>query len=79
LPDKTTKKVLVEELSKPMSRTQALLAMGVKATTGKQRYAEGKAAVDEKKGTYHIKGKDYSEGDLIKMGYTIDQIKPYKK
>lgn len=30
-------------------------------------------------GTYNIKGKDYSEKDLLDMGYTLDQIKPYKK
>jgi hypothetical protein len=44
-----TKRVLDEGLSKPLTRTQALLALGVKATTGKQRYAEGKAAVSEDK------------------------------
>jgi hypothetical protein len=30
-------------------------------------------------GTYLIKGKKYSEAELIKMGYTVDQIKPYKQ
>lgn len=29
--------------------------------------------------SYKIKGKTYSEADLLKMGYTVDQIKPYKQ
>jgi hypothetical protein len=32
-----------------------------------------------KQNTYVIKGKTYSEKDLINMGYTLDQIKPYIK
>ncbi len=32
-----------------------------------------------KQNTYVIKGKTYSEKDLINMGYTLDQIKPYMK
>lgn len=28
---------------------------------------------------YSIKGKDYTEAELLKMGYTLDQIKPYKQ
>lgn len=32
-----------------------------------------------KGGTYNIKGKEYTEEQLIGMGYTVDQIKPYKK
>ncbi len=30
-------------------------------------------------GGYKIKGKNYTEQELLKMGYTLDQIKPYKQ
>lgn len=30
-------------------------------------------------GNYKIKGKSYTEKQLIDMGYTLDQIKPYKQ
>jgi hypothetical protein len=33
----------------------------------------------QKAGAYNIKGKDYSEAELLKMGYTKEQIAPYKK
>ena len=72
-----TKRVLDEGLSKPLTRTQALLALGVKATTGKQRYAEGKAAVNEDKGysnqqpaTY--KGKKITAGVKNGKWYNIE-------
>lgn len=29
--------------------------------------------------TYHIKGKNYSEAELLKMGYSLEDIKEYKK
>lgn len=32
-----------------------------------------------KAATYIIKGKKYTESELLKMGYTTDQIKPYKQ
>lgn len=42
------------------------------------RFNKGKVEIP-KGGTYIIKGKKYSESELIKMGYTLDQIKPYKQ
>ena len=29
--------------------------------------------------TYNIKGKNYTEAELLNMGYSVDQIKPYKQ
>jgi len=39
----------------------------------------GSGSASSGSGTYNIKGKDYTEKELLGMGYTIDQIKPYKK
>lgn len=51
--DKEGKKHFDKKISTPMTRADALLTIGVKATTGKQRYKEGKSAVDSnKKKTY---------------------------
>lgn len=47
--------------------------MGSDVQTERKKYEPQKA------GTYSIRGKDYSEEELLKMGYTIDDIKPYKK
>lgn len=47
-----------------------------------QNYGEGSLkSKDATKGSgsYLIKGKNYTESELIGMGYTVDQIKPYKK
>lgn len=41
--------------------------------------SEGGKVVQPKQPTYKIKGKTYSEAELLKMGYTIEQIKPYKE
>jgi len=38
-----------------------------------------KLATGQSAGAYNIKGKNYTEKELLDMGYTIDQIKPYKK
>lgn len=42
-------KTAIPGLSKPMTRVNALLNLGVKATTGGQRYKEGKSAVENTK------------------------------
>lgn len=39
----------------------------------------GSIAGSAKQNKYEIKGKVYTESELLKMGYTADQIKPYKK
>lgn len=47
-----------------------------------QNYGESYLKANSSKsggGSYVIKGKSYSESELIGMGYTVDQIKPYKK
>lgn len=44
------------------------------------RFADKDAPKQQSGGVkYNIKGKDYSEAELLKMGYTLDQIKKYKK
>lgn len=50
-------KAIIPELSRPMSRAQALLSLGVKATTGNQRYKEGKSAVKEKPKSEDLRSK----------------------
>ena len=65
-PDKSTKKVFVAELSQPLTRTQALLALGVKATTGNQRYKEAKSAVKNNSET--IKGSQVPKGANVTQG-----------
>lgn len=47
--NKDGERVWIKELSKPITRTQLLLSLGVKTTTGKQRYKEGKSAVEGNK------------------------------
>ena len=47
------------------------------AKAGTPQVQQSKA--NPKEATYIIKGKTYKEGELIKMGYTLDQIKPYKQ
>lgn len=42
------------------------------------RYNTGQKKIDVKNSTYTIKGKNYSEAELLKMGYTKEQIAPYK-
>lgn len=45
-----------------------------------ERKGEGqKFGVGGKQPTYTIKGKNYTEAELIKMGYTKEQIAPYKQ
>lgn len=47
-----------------------------------QNYGEGSLKTNTPNsggGSYTIKGKRYTEAELIGMGYTVDQIKPYKK
>lgn len=52
--------------------------------TAANEVPRGRLDLDESKlkpktSSYIIKGKKYSEAELLKMGYTIDQIKPYKE
>ncbi len=47
-----------------------------------QNYGEGSLKTSTSGnggGSYLIKGKRYTESELIGMGYSVDQIKPYKK
>lgn len=53
--------------------------MGSDVQTERKQY-EPQQTTQKPAGTgYNIKGKDYTEAELVKMGYSLDDIKPYKK
>lgn len=53
------------------------LALGKKSAGVKQTNVEMSSSKPD--GSYMIKGKKYSEAELLKMGYSKDQIAPYKQ
>lgn len=52
--------------------------MGSDVQTERKQY-EPQHTTTATNSSYNIKGKDYTEAELLKMGYSIDDIKPYKK
>jgi hypothetical protein len=62
---------------------QARRNIGVQVDVkGKRGALTGQVPVPQalkKEGSYSIKGKDYTESQLLKMGYTKEQIAPYLK
>lgn len=72
--------ILNEELSKAGSKelnSYMAIDLGVGGVTSNT--SGGSTSVSGGGGKYLIKGKNYTEADLLKLGYTLEQIKPYKQ
>lgn len=74
------KAVSIQQSGKSIASRQTVENAQLKYNTESTRGEQPEFGPKEKKeNSYLIKGKTYSEKQLIEMGYTLDQIKPYLK